>query len=107
MNAKATSDNKEYAYFVHTKTGFANMQEVFDAFDEAYDKSFVIKKSFASNYNDLVGRRLLRDKALCSGFKQANNGKEQTKFAASTVLSEQKDLYGVLTKLKSRDYDLR
>lgn len=106
VNAKAMSDNKEYSYFIHTKTGFTSMQEVFDALDEAYEKSFETKKNFDVEGNH-IHETLASDDKLKQGFDRASDGREQTKFAAIINLQDDTSLFRTFKSLKSEDYDLQ
>lgn len=43
VNARAKSSD-EYRYFISSESGFTNIDDVFDAFDKAYAKSYITKK---------------------------------------------------------------
>jgi outer membrane receptor for ferric coprogen and ferric-rhodotorulic acid len=88
------------------------MEEVFDAFDKAYENSFKVKKDFeysTENSNpelNVVKSVLDEYPDLKAGFDNAVDGEEQTHFAACIVYSKHKELGRETKALKNNDYNL-
>lgn len=91
VNSKATLKSGAYPYFAHSDRGFDNMKQVFDAFDKAYETSFVDKKDFttkpANGEAACVRDALKADGKLRRGFKNAPDGRAQAGCASCIVIS--------------------
>lgn len=103
IRAKTSEKNGCYDYFIDGPVN--SIQEVFDKFDEAYNRSLHHKKDFAAYPNDLVGKVLNSDAKLKQIYDAIPIGKEQAHFASCIVLSQHRELYKIL-KLKKEDYNL-
>lgn len=106
VNVKATQMSSDYPYPIRTVKRFENMNQVFDAFDTAYEKSFKVKKNFAVKGNH-INDIFISDVSLKCGFDQAKDGREQTKFAAIIALRDDPDLFKIFNKLNRKDYDVK
>jgi hypothetical protein len=106
---EAKSEPRKYPYFIQTDTRFTSMEEVFDAFDKAYENSFKVKKDFGSHISEsnLVADVLGEHPDLKAGFDNAIDGKEQTHFAACIVYSKHKELGRETKALRNNDYSLQ
>lgn len=106
VNAKALSNSREYPYPIQSIRKFTDMQQVFEAFDKAYEKSFVAKKNFQRKGN-YVSDVLDQNASLKRGFEQAETGREQTKFVVAINARNDSDLFKTFTSLKPKNYSMK
>lgn len=106
VNAKALDCTTKYPYPIQSIRRFTDMQQVFESFDKAYEKSFIIKKGF-QRAGDYVSSVLGKNTDLKQGFEQAENGREQTKFVVAINAGNDSDLFKIFTSLKPKDYDIK
>ena len=107
VNSRMHPDDNILAYFIQSNRLITDMQTVFCLFDEKYEFAKSYKKSFVDYPDDCVGKMLSENDMLLRGFDRANDGEEQTHFAATIVLHENPELCRELKGVKKTDYNLQ